>query len=58
MHVPLPGLPMQGVLAPGLAQELAFIRRRATRLAESPDGLEITEAADRALEDSRRAIEA
>ena len=29
-----------------------------TRLAELPDGVEITEAADRALEDSRRAIEA
>jgi signal transduction histidine kinase len=42
----------------GVAQELAFIRRRATRLAELPDGIEITEAADRALEDSRRAIEA
>jgi signal transduction histidine kinase len=42
----------------GVAQELAFIRRRATRLAELPDGVEITEAADRALEDSRRAIEA
>jgi len=42
----------------GVAQELAFIRRRATRLAELPDGGEITEAVDRALEDSRRAIEA
>jgi signal transduction histidine kinase len=42
----------------GVAQELAFIRRRATRLAELPDGVEITEAVDRALEDSRRAIEA
>jgi signal transduction histidine kinase len=42
----------------GVAQELAFIRRRATRLAELPDGIEITAAADRALEDSRRAIEA
>jgi signal transduction histidine kinase len=42
----------------GVAQELAFIRRRATRLAELPDGVEITAAADRALEDSRRAIEA
>jgi signal transduction histidine kinase len=42
----------------GVAQELAFIRRRATRLAELPGGIEITEAADRALEDSRRAIEA
>jgi signal transduction histidine kinase len=42
----------------GVAQELAFIRRRATRLAELPGGAEITEAVDRALEDSRRAIEA
>jgi signal transduction histidine kinase len=42
----------------GVAQELAFIRRRATRLAETPDGVEISEAAERALEDSRRAIEA
>ena len=42
----------------GVAQELAFIRRRAGRLAETPDGIEIVDAADRALEDSRRAIEA
>lgn len=42
----------------GVAQELAFIRRRAGRLGESADGLEILGAADRALEDSRRAIEA
>jgi signal transduction histidine kinase len=42
----------------GVAQELAFIRRRATRLAALPDGAEITAAAERGLEDSRRAIEA
>jgi signal transduction histidine kinase len=42
----------------GVAQELAFIRRRAGRLMELPGGLEIVDAADRALEDSRRAIEA
>jgi signal transduction histidine kinase len=42
----------------GVAQELAFIRRRASRLAELPGGEEIVSAADRALEDSRRAIEA
>jgi signal transduction histidine kinase len=42
----------------GVAQELAFIRRRAGRLAGDLDGEEITAAADRALEDSRRAIEA
>ena len=42
----------------GVAQELAFIRRRAGRLAELPDGVEIVDAAERALEDSRRAIEA
>jgi signal transduction histidine kinase len=42
----------------GVAQELAFIRRRAGRLAETSHGLEIVGAADRALEDSRRAIEA
>jgi signal transduction histidine kinase len=42
----------------GVAQELAFIRRRAGRLSESPDGIQIVDAADRALEDSRRAIEA
>jgi signal transduction histidine kinase len=42
----------------GVAQELAFIRRRAGRLSETRDGVEIVDAADRALEDSRRAIEA
>lgn len=42
----------------GVAQELAFIRRRAGRLSETQDGSEILSAADRALEDSRRAIEA
>jgi signal transduction histidine kinase len=42
----------------GVAQELAFIRRRAGRLSESSDGVEIVDAADRALDDSRRAIEA
>jgi signal transduction histidine kinase len=42
----------------GVAQELAFIRRRAGRLSETQDGVEILSAADRALEDSRRAIEA
>ena len=42
----------------GVAQELAFIRRRAGRLSETPDGVDILAAADRALEDSRRAIEA
>jgi signal transduction histidine kinase len=42
----------------GVAQELAFIRRRAGRLTEVPDGVEIIDAADRALEDSRRVIEA
>ena len=42
----------------GVAQELALIRRRAGRLSGHPDGEEITAAADRALEDSRRAIEA
>jgi signal transduction histidine kinase len=42
----------------GVAQELAFIRRRAGRLGETQDGAEILSAADRALEDSRRAIEA
>src|SRR4051794_34324735 len=41
----------------GVAQELAFIRRRAGRLSELPDGIEILDAAERALEDSRRAIE-
>jgi len=38
----------------GVAQELAFIRRRAGLLTEMP---EIVDAAERALEDSRRAIE-
>jgi signal transduction histidine kinase len=42
----------------GVAQELAFIRRRAGRLSGSPDGVDIVSAADRAIEDSRRAIEA
>ena len=42
----------------GVAQELAFIRRRAGRLTETPDGAEIIDAAERGLEDSRRAIEA
>jgi signal transduction histidine kinase len=42
----------------GVAQELAFIRRRAGRLSELPDGREILSAAERAIEDSRRAIEA
>jgi signal transduction histidine kinase len=42
----------------GVAQELAFIRRRACRLAELPDGQEILSAAERGLADSRRAIEA
>jgi signal transduction histidine kinase len=41
----------------GIAQELAFIRRRAARLAGDPDAEEIVVAADRALEDSRWAIE-
>jgi signal transduction histidine kinase len=42
----------------GVAQELAFIRRRAGRLGGLEGGVEILDAADRALEDSRRAIEA
>jgi signal transduction histidine kinase len=42
----------------GVAQELAFIRRRAGRLGDLPEGREILSAADRALADSRRAIEA
>jgi signal transduction histidine kinase len=42
----------------GVAQELAFIRRRAGRLGELPEGREILSAAERALADSRRAIEA
>jgi signal transduction histidine kinase len=41
----------------GVAQELAFIRRRAGRLSEQAEGIEIVSAADRGLEDSRRAIE-
>jgi signal transduction histidine kinase len=42
----------------GVAQELAFIRRRAGRLNMTADGADILDAAERALEDSRRAIEA
>jgi len=42
----------------GVAQELAFIRRRAGQLGELPGGAEILSAAERALEDSRRAIAA
>ena len=41
----------------GVAQELAFIRRRAERMTGQPDAAEILTAADRALEDSRWAIE-
>ena len=41
----------------GVAQELAFIRRRAERLAGQPDAAEIVVAAERALADSRWAIE-
>ena len=41
----------------GIAQELAFIRRRAERLAGQPDAAEIMVAAERALQDSRWAIE-
>ena len=41
----------------GIAQELAFIRRRAAALAGDPDAEEIVVAAERALEDSRWAIE-
>jgi signal transduction histidine kinase len=41
----------------GVAQELAFIRRRAARLAGQPDAAEIAVAAERALLDSRWAIE-
>jgi signal transduction histidine kinase len=41
----------------GVAQELAFIRRRAAQLAGDPDAEQIVVAADRALEDSRWAIE-
>jgi signal transduction histidine kinase len=42
----------------GVAQELAFIRRRAGRLNMTADGVDILDAAERAIEDSRRAIEA
>ena len=41
----------------GVAQELAFIRRRAAALAGDPDAAQIVVAAERALEDSRWAIE-
>jgi signal transduction histidine kinase len=41
----------------GVAQELAFIRRRAARLGAQPDAEEIAVAAERALLDSRWAIE-
>jgi signal transduction histidine kinase len=41
----------------GVAQELAFIRRRAARLAGDPDARQIVVAAERALADSRWAIE-
>jgi signal transduction histidine kinase len=41
----------------GVAQELAFIRRRAERLTGQPDAEEIVVAAERALRDSRWAIE-
>ena len=41
----------------GVAQELAFIRRRAERLAGQPDAADIVVAAERALQDSRWAIE-
>jgi signal transduction histidine kinase len=41
----------------GVAQELAFIRRRAVRLAGQPGARDIVVAADRALLDSRSAIE-
>jgi signal transduction histidine kinase len=41
----------------GVAQELAFIRRRAVRLAGQADAEDIVVAADRALFDSRWAIE-
>ena len=41
----------------GVAQELAFIRRRAVRLAGQQDAEDIVVAADRALLDSRWAIE-
>ena len=41
----------------GVAQELAFIRRRAARLTGQPDAADIAVAAERALLDSRWAIE-
>jgi signal transduction histidine kinase len=41
----------------GVAQELAFIRRRAARMAGDPNAEEIVVAAERALLDSRWAIE-
>jgi signal transduction histidine kinase len=41
----------------GVAQELAFIHRRAARLAGQPDAADIVDAAERALLDSRWAIE-
>jgi signal transduction histidine kinase len=41
----------------GIAQELAFIRRHAARLAGDPDAEQIVVAAERALLDSRWAIE-
>jgi signal transduction histidine kinase len=41
----------------GVAQELAFIQRRAARLAGQPDAADIGAAAQRALLDSRWAIE-
>jgi signal transduction histidine kinase len=41
----------------GVAQELAFIRRRAVRLAGQVDAEDIVVAAERALQDSRWAIE-
>jgi signal transduction histidine kinase len=41
----------------GVAQELAFIRRRAERLTGQPDAEDIVVAAERALQDSRWAIE-
>ncbi|HEX5617946.1 MAG TPA: ATP-binding protein [Solirubrobacteraceae bacterium] len=41
----------------GVAQELAFIRRRAARLTGQPDAADIVGAAERALLDSRWAIE-
>jgi signal transduction histidine kinase len=41
----------------GVAQELAFIQRRAARLTGQPDAADIVVAAERALQDSRWAIE-